>query len=191
MKKIFIIVCFIFLSASAAYAVEAAETGYAIGVEDILDINILQPEQLAGQYAVAPDGSISFPYVGNVQVKGLTLAGAQDLLHKKLSDGYMKYPVVTVSLRESRSRKFFVYGEVIRPGSYPLEDNTTVLKAISIAGGFSKYGSSSNVKVLRPNKDKSGYSANKINMAAVMNGNSVEDMLIQPGDVVVVSEGIF
>ena len=172
-------------------AVEEAQSGYRVGVDDILDINIMQPEQLVTQCPVVADGSISFPYIGNVQVKGMTLAEVQGMLEKKLSEGYMKYPVISVSLRESRSRKFFVYGEVARPGSYPLEDNMTVMKAISLAGGFTKYASSSSVKVLRLYKDKPGYEPIKVNMNAVMNGDSKKDVVIQPGDIVVVSEGIF
>jgi protein involved in polysaccharide export with SLBB domain len=66
-----------------------------------------------------------------------------------IADGYMEYPLVTVYLKEVKSKKYLVSGEVLKPGSYPLEDNTTVLKAISIAGGFSKYGNASRVKVLR------------------------------------------
>lgn len=164
---------------------------YAVGIDDVLDINILQPEKLSTTLIVSPDGSITFPYIGTVQVKGMTLAAIQDEIQKKLADGYMKYPVVSMSLRESRSRKFSVYGEVNRPGNYPIDENCTVLKVISIAGGFTKYGSSSRVKVLRPKKGKAGYDAIKVNINAVMDGNSDEDILIQPGDIIVVSEGMF
>lgn len=204
MKKIFIFFVLVFclvLSVLVAVGIEAqaSETNpadimkaeYRVGVDDILDINIIQPDQLGVQCPVVSDGSISFPYIGSVQVKGMTLAEIQHLLEEGLSDGYMKYPVVAVSLRESRSRKFFVYGEIIRPGSYMMEDNMTVLKSISLAGGFTKYASSSSVKVLRPFKDRPGYESIKVNMNAVMNGDSKKDVVIQSGDVVVVSEGIF
>lgn len=164
---------------------------YKVGVDDVLVINILEPEKLITEVIVSIDGLISFPYIGNVTVKDLSLSQIQDLIQQKLSEGYMKYPVVSVALKESRSRKFFVYGEVIRPGPYPVEENTTVLKAISLAGGFTKYGSSSRVKLLRPRKDGSGYETIKINMGSAMSGNSNADATIQPGDIMVVSEGIF
>ena len=67
----------------------------------------------------------------------------------------------------------------------------TVLKAISIAGGFTKFGSASRVKVLRPRENKPGYETIKINMKDVMDGNSEADLSIQSGDMVVVSEGMF
>jgi len=164
---------------------------YQVGIDDILTISVLQPDKLSTKVTVSPDGSITFPYIGQIIVKGLTLTKIQKKIEKRLSDGYMKYPVVSVYLDQSRSRKFFVYGEVIKPGSYYLEENTTILKAISIAGGFTKFGSSSRVKLLRIKKDKSGYDKVQINIKAIMDGNSKADVLIEPGDIVVVSEGVF
>lgn len=164
---------------------------YMVGIDDVIEIVILQPEKLAVTATVSPDGNITFPYIGSVQVKGQTLGGIQNEIQARLADGYMKYPVVVVTLKESRSKKFFVYGEVIKPGTYFLEENTTVLKAITMAGGFTKYGSSSRVKVLRPKKNAPGYEAIKVNMNAVMNGASTDDVVLEPNDIIVVSEGIF
>jgi len=174
-----------------AKAFEATKVEYTVGVDDILDINVLQPEKFITTVTVSPDGSITFPYIGNVQVKGMTLSSIQDEIQTRLGNGYMKYPVVSLSLRETRSKKFFVYGEVVKPGTYLLDDRTTILKAISMAGGFSKFGSSSRVKVLREKKDKPGYDTMKVNMSAVMQGSSTDDITITPGDIVVISEGVF
>jgi polysaccharide export outer membrane protein len=164
---------------------------YRVGVDDVMDIGILQPEQFLTTVTVTPDGYITFPYVGTLSVKGLTLAQVQELIVEKLSDGYMRYPVITVALKESRSRKFFVYGEVSKPGGYPMESQMTVLRAISTAGGFTKFGNTSRVKVLRPNVGAPGYEGINVNIKAVMSGNSTEDLLLAPGDMVVVSEGMF
>ena len=178
------------LNAQAAASQAATGTEYVIGTDDILDISILQPEKLFVTVTVAPDGSISFPYIGSVKAKDLTLSGLQQQVQEQLANGYMKYPVVSVSLREARSRKFFVYGEVMRPGTFPLESNATVLRAITMAGGFTKFGSS-HVKVLRPRKDKPGYDTVKVNIKAIMDGADKEDMVLQPEDIVVVSQGVF
>ena len=177
--------------ASAAQAPAVSANTYRIGVQDVLDISVLQPDPLATTVSVSPDGSVTFPLIGGVHVKGLTTEEAQHEIERRLADGYMKYPVVSVSLRESRSRKFFVYGEVIRPGAYPMEERATVLKAISIAGGFTKFGSSSRVKILRQQGDQPGYETIPVNIKAVMDGNAQQDVLLQDGDMVVVSEGVF
>lgn len=171
---------------------ETAGTGeYRVGVGDILEISVLQPEQITNLSPVASDGTITFPYIGNVQVKGMLLGDVQNDIQRRLADGYMKYPVVSVTLKESRSRKFYVYGEVARPGTYSLDDNMTALKAISVAGGITKFGSTSRVKILRPYKDKAGYESIKVNMGAAMKGSADSDVSIQPEDIVVVSEGLF
>ncbi len=164
---------------------------YKIGIDDVLDIEIIQPEQRSTTVVVAPDGTISVPYVGNVKVVHMSLSEAEALITSKLADGYLKYPIVSIALKENRSKKFFVYGEVMKPGTYILDENTTVLEAISLAGGFTKYGSTSRVKILRPKKVSADYETIKINLDAVMNGNSKADIILKPGDTVVVSEGIF
>ena len=171
--------------------VAESETPYTVGVDDLLEISVLQPDELLRVVNVAPDGTVTFPYIGTVKVKGLTIAEIQQKVQNALADGYMKYPVVVVSLQESRSRRFFVYGEVMKPGTYAIAENTTVLRAISVAGGFSKFGSSSRVKVLRPKEEGAGYETVKIDIKKVMNGSSEDDILLKAGDMVVVSEGVF
>ena len=202
-KQIVINFCLIFaligaityLSEHSAVAIEKDEkivkTEYLVGVDDILDIIVLKPEEIANTVTVAPDGTISFPYIGNIKVSDMSLTAIQENIQNLLSDGFMKYPVLTVTLRESRSKKFFVYGEVMRPGSYPMEENTTVLRAISISGGFNKFGSSSRVKVLRPRTKGTGYNTVKVDIKKVMDGDNSADVVLKSGDIVVVSEGIF
>ena len=186
-------------STSAAETVPIAETAvptaaqpsdYKVGVNDVLDINVLQPEPMALTVTVSPDGSITFPYIGKVVVNDKTPAEIQDEIQKRLADDYLKYPVVSVALKVSQSKKFYVYGEVLKPGTYLLEDNMTVLKAISTAGGFTKYGSSSRVKVLRPKAKGAGYDMIKVNMKLIMNGLA-QDTILEPGDIVQVEEGVF
>lgn len=164
---------------------------YTIGVGDILNVNIIQPDPMELTVTVSPGGDISVPYIGSVYVKGRTIAATQKLIEQKLANGYLKYPVVTVSLVESRSRSFTISGEINRPGNYAILENTTVLKAISIAGGFTRFGSSSRVKILRPRKDRPGYMSIKVDLKAVLDGDASADVVIEPGDIIVVSEGVF
>jgi polysaccharide biosynthesis/export protein len=192
-KQIYILIgslisCFILGSANSGYA---NLPKYTVGVDDVLKINILQPEQFETEVTVSPDGSITFPYIDMLFVKGMSLPEIQSQIREKLADGYMNYPVVLVSLKESRSRKFFVYGEVIKPGSYSIQNNTTILQAISMAGGFTKFGASGRIKVLRPKDETEGYSTIKINFNALIKGEPEADIIIKPGDMVVVSAGVF
>lgn len=171
--------------------VTPGDTTYLVGVDDILEINVIRPEALHMTVTVSPDGTFTVPYIGQVVARDKTLPQLQDEVTARLTEGYMKYPVVNVVLKESRSRRFFVYGEVVRPGAYAIDQNTTVMRAISLAGGFTKFGSSSRVKVLRVKKDGTGYEPLKINIKDVMNGNPNGDIALHTGDIVVVSEGVF
>lgn len=164
---------------------------YTIGVGDILNVNIIQPDPMQLTVTVSPGGDISVPYIGSVNVKGLTISAAQKIIQQKLAKGYLKYPVVTVSLVESHSRNYTISGEVNNPGNYALVENTTVLRAISIAGGFTRFGSSSRVKILRSRKDRPGYITIKVDLKAVLDGDASADIVIETGDIIVVSEGVF
>jgi len=183
--------CVMILCFSLILCAQEKVIEYTVGADDILEITVSRPEEIQTVVTVAPDGAISFPYIGVVNVDGKTLAEIQTLIIEKLEDGFMKYPVVTVSLQQSLSRKFFVYGEVMKPGNYLIDERTTALKAISIAGGFTKFGSSSKVKVLRENDEGIGYETIKVNIKKVMDGETNKDILLEPGDIVVVSEGVF
>ncbi|MCK5215544.1 MAG: sugar transporter, partial [Candidatus Omnitrophica bacterium] len=66
-----------------------------------------------------------------------------------------------------------------------------VLRAISMAGGFTKFGSSSKVRILRPRGDQPGYNNIRIKIKRVMVGDPEADMLLKSGDIIVISEGIF
>src|SRR5512143_1954168 len=96
---------------------------YSVGIGDVLDIEVLQPDKLSSEVTVAPDGTIAFAYIGSVPVAGKGLTEIQRDIQERLSDGYMRYPVVTVSLKSSESKKFFVYGEVTHPGPFLIEEN--------------------------------------------------------------------
>lgn len=182
----------LFLILSFFISVSTVEAGkYTVGVGDIIEISILKPEQTTTRVTVSPGGEISVPYLGSIKVQGRTINEIQRTIQYRLAHGYLKYPVITVSLIESRSRNFTISGEIVNPGTYPLRDNTTVLKAISIAGGFTRFGSSSKVKILRPRKDKPGYIKIKVNLKAIMDGDAEADIEIQPGDIIVISEGFF
>jgi polysaccharide export outer membrane protein len=190
MKKFFTLFMIFWLCTVTPLAQESAPI-YKVGVGDILNISVIQPQEISVTVTVAPDGTINYPYIGLVHVQGLNLAETQEIIQKKLAEGYMHFPVVSVILQESRSRRYFVYGEVQKPGTYPLDDKTTVLKAISVAGGLTKFGSTSRVQVLRENETEPGYKYLKVNIKALMEGAAQEDLLIQPGDIIVISESGF
>jgi polysaccharide export outer membrane protein len=126
------------LSGIAAIALVARPVlakDYVIGVADVIAVSVLDNRDLDAVATVNPGGKIALPLVGEVQAAGRTAAE----LTQHLTDEYAKKvrsPVVTVSLREVNSYRFYFVGKVARPGMYTARSEVTLLQAISMAGGI-------------------------------------------------------
>lgn len=120
--------------ATTAAPATSATKEYVIGVADVVAVSVLDNRDLDSVATVNPGGKIALPLVGEVQAAGLTAAE----LTQRLTDEYAKKvrsPVVTVSLREVNSYRFYFVGKVAKPGMYTSRSEVTLLQAISIAGG--------------------------------------------------------
>ena len=157
---------------------------YKVGVDDVLDISVIKPEKIESTAVIAPDGTVTFPYIGNVHVEGLSLPAIQDEIQRRLANGYMEYPLVSVSLKATRSKKFTIYGQVVRPNAYPVQEGMTILRAITEAGGFIVPGSTGKVKLLRPQGPGREAEVVESDINAILNGAVQETVL--PGDTVIV-----
>ena len=168
-----------------SYADESKEQ-YTVGVDDVLTITVSGHDDLRTTATVSSDGSISFPYLGTITVRGMNLSEIEKEITKRLASGYIKYPVVSVTLSTSKSLKFFVYGEVKSTGRYLLEADMTVLKAISTAGGITPDGLYGNVKLRRKQKGKEEYKEIDIALGSKKEGKASADMPIQAEDIVTI-----
>lgn len=158
---------------------------YVIGPQDLLAINVWHEPELSQSVPVRPDGKISLPLIGDLEVSGLTPRALEGRLAKEL-DAYIHKPQVTVIVREVNSRKFYMIGEVERPGAYPLTPNMTVLDALATAGGFRDFAKVKQIYLLRLRPDGS---RNRIHFdfkAAVSGRTLYRDIEIQVGDTIVV-----
>ncbi|MGQ0644195.1 MAG: polysaccharide biosynthesis/export family protein [Elusimicrobiota bacterium] len=177
--------------ASILAGVAEASGEYKVQTGDVLNIRVMRHEDLSGPHAVAPDGTISFPFLGRVAVTGLTLPEVAGRVERGLSGKYVRYPSVTASLEKSSGKKFYIYGEVGAPGQYLLPDEPlTVLRALALAGGLSKGGSESKVKILRAKDGGQAYEDIRVHVGKIISGEE-PDRVIQAGDVVTVRQGWF
>lgn len=126
----------------------AAEGSYLLNPGDVVRVSVWREEELNRQAVIQPDGSLSFPLVGQVMAAGRTPAEVQEDIKRRV-DRYIPDAVVTVELVEARGNKVFVIGEVNRPGEYQLAQPITVVQAISLAGGFTPFARRSKVRILR------------------------------------------
>jgi polysaccharide export outer membrane protein len=158
---------------------------YVIGPEDVLAINVWHETELSRSVPVRLDGKISLPLVGDLKASGLTPRELEAELAKGL-DAYIHKPQVTVIVQEVNSHKFYVLGEVQRPGSYPLSPKMTLLSALAIAGGFRDFAKVNQIYLLRPSPDGTRSHIRFDYKAAVKGSNSYRDLELKAGDTVVV-----
>jgi polysaccharide export outer membrane protein len=128
---------------------------FPLGPEDVIEVNVWRNQDLSRIVVVRPDGMISLPLIGDVQASGLTAAQLSDRIAKRLNE-FKENPTVSVSVKEVNSYFVYVVGEVGKPGKYPLKSYTSVLQAVSLAGGFNPYASKNSMVVLRTVKTPSG-----------------------------------
>ena len=164
----------------------SAESGdYVIGADDVLAVNVWKEEEISREVPVRPDGKVSLPLIGDVQASGLTPQQLQQSIRSRLAT-YLVNPTVTVMVREARSHRFNVVGEVEHPGSYMLAQPLTVLDALAMAGGFRDFARTSNIYVLRLHSDGT-HERLGFNYKQVISGRDLaQNIALQPGDTVVV-----
>ncbi|QUD88327.1 polysaccharide biosynthesis/export family protein [Phenylobacterium montanum] len=109
-------------------------TAYRLGVADRLRITVFNEPDLTGEFVVNANGSIAFPLVGQVKAVGRTKEQVGAELTRKLADGYLRQPQVSIDV--VGFRPFYIMGEVNKPGEYPYEPGLTVLDAVAAAQGF-------------------------------------------------------
>jgi polysaccharide biosynthesis/export protein len=153
---------------------------YKIGPSDILSIRVWNEEKFSGPVAVHQDGKITLPLVGDVDAGGLTPIEVQDTVAKALTK-YVVKPLVTVTVQEVGSKKYYLDGQVNHPGEFPLAIPTTILEAISRAGGLQEFANTKKIYILRGDKRL------PFNYKDVLRGKHMEQNIrVEPGDHIVV-----
>ena len=178
-----LIVCLALCSISRAdepVAVTNTLPEYRIGIDDVLDIAVWNVAELQKTVPVRPDGKISLPLVNDVVAAGLTPMELRDLLMRKIAT-YVQNPDVSVVVREIRSLKVSVIGQVRTPGRYDIKGPATVFDALALAGGFTEFAARRKITIIRQSQRlRFDYDA------AIANGSVNNNLFVKPGDIVVV-----
>lgn len=153
-------------------------SSYRLGSGDLITIRVLGEEDLKREKVRLSDaGTLSFPVLGEIRVKGMTVGGLEELITKGLKGRYLLDPQVTVTIEEYRN--FFVNGEVEKPGGYPFSPGLTVRKAISIAGGFKERAARDKMSIIRD--DDPSQTPKRVDLNAP----------VLPGDILTVEASFF
>ena len=175
------VILFLPLVASAqAPPPQPADRDYVIGPEDVLDIQVWGNKDLNQTVFVRPDGRTSLPLVGEIGVAGKTVQQLQDHLGA-VYEKTVKGAVVTVIVKEIRSRPVYFIGGFGKPGLMQLTRDLTLLQAISIVGGVVPNADAEKGFLLRGDK-RIPIDFNRL----VQRGDLTQNPKLEPGDSIVV-----
>ena len=167
-----------------ATAQQVAGLEYRIGPEDVLHISVWKEDDLDRKVLVRPDGGVSFPLVGDIQVSGRTPLEVQDEIRSRLAR-YVPDAEVTVAVDKISGYTIFVLGEVNKPGQFTLGRYVDVVQALTLAGGTTPYASERNMRILRRKDGREetyGFDFRDIKRGR----NLKQNIILQSGDVVVI-----
>lgn len=159
---------------------------YIIGAEDVLEISVWKNAELSKVVTVRPDGKISMPLIGDVQAAGLTPNQLRDKIVGRLKE-YQETAVASVIVQGVNSYRIFIVGEIRAPGTYVLKTRTSVLQAISLAGGFTQFASKNKIVLIRKKSD--GVGEEKIHIRfndLVYDVSSDKNLILKAGDTIFV-----
>jgi polysaccharide export outer membrane protein len=162
--------------------------GSTLGPGDVFEVRVFQEPDLSGVYRVGSDGTIYFPLCGTIGVAGLQSSDVGEELEHCLEAGYLKRPQVSIYVKEYNSKKVFVFGEVARPGTFPYEDNMTIVQVITLAGGFTAHADKNNASVARLVKGQE--QRFKVPVVDIGQGRT-PNFDVRPGDIVFIPESLF
>ncbi|MFV3406573.1 MULTISPECIES: polysaccharide biosynthesis/export family protein [Pseudomonas] len=148
LRSMFALLCVLMLCSTA----QAGDTNspYLLSPGDKLLISVWQEDTLRQETTVLPDGSITFPLAGRLDVSGLDVTAAA----KKVAAGlkpYLADPNVSVVVTGTAGNLVYVQGKVLKPGPVPMTGPTAVLQALSMSGGLDKFADESGIKIIRTN----------------------------------------
>lgn len=164
---------------------ENSEDAYLINRGDVLSISVWREEGLqVDEVLVRPDGYVSFPLVGDLQVAGKSVPEVRQSITERLTK-YIPEPVVNITIKQLSGNLVYVIGKVARPGVYPMGSRVDVVQALSMAGGMSTYAAANKVRILRRNG--TNQTAIPFAYGDIEKGEDLEqNIVLQAGDVVVV-----
>ena len=162
-----------------------AIASYTIGAGDVLRIvTWKEPDFTLDAVLVRTDGKISFPLLNDVQAAGLTPMMLKDVLETGLKS-YVADPVITVTVTNAGSQKFYILGEVTRTGEYPIVKDLSVLQAFALAGGFTEWASKDEILLIR--REGGQKKVYKIDYKDMAKGKNLDqDLLIRADDTIIV-----
>ena len=168
---------------------------YVIGPLDELTVSVWRnPELSAEKIQVRPDGRITTPLVSDMPAVGKTPAMLSEDIRLQLSQ-YIEEPLVSVIVTNfagTFSQQVRVIGATEKPASIPFRANMTVLDAMIAVGGLSEFAAGNKAKLIRFDKQVGRQATYRLRLGDLLKkGESQANVMLQPGDVIIIPESMF
>lgn len=167
---------------------------YVIGPLDELTIHVWRNPELGAKVQVRPDGRITTPLVADMPAVGKTPAMLSEDIRLQLSE-YINDPLVSVIVNEfagTFSQQVRIVGATEKPASLPYRANMTILDAMIAVGGLSEFAAGNRAKLVRFDKASGKQREYAVRLGDLLKkGDSQANVMLQPGDVVIIPESMF
>jgi polysaccharide export outer membrane protein len=162
-----------------------AQDDYIVGERDVLSIQVMGEQDMTATVTVSANGTITYWYLGEIPINGLSVQQVKQKIHDLLANGYLINPVVGVKVAEYRSKEVQIQGAVNKPGTYSLDTNSiTLMKLVALAGGVDSNRIGSYAFIVRGSADKLNATIREKDVAAMENRVTVDlNKLLNQGDV--------
>ena len=177
LKEFLLLVLTIAFSTVLSAAEPMSLSRYELGSGDKINISVYGEEDMDKQLILSDAGTVSYPFLGEFRAKGMTVGQLEQMITKRLKEGFFIDPRVSVGIVEYR--KFYVSGEVKAPGGFQFEPGLTLEKAVALAGGFTQRASKRGILVTREENGRPKERELSLNESVL------------PGDIIVVNESFF
>jgi polysaccharide export outer membrane protein len=182
---------------------QAPTMEHTLGPGDVLRVSVYDNPDLSQEVTIEADGAFSYSLIGRVQAAGLPVRQLESLLAQRFADGYLVSPQIAVTVTQHKSQQVYVMGAVKTPGPRALQRQTTLLEALSAAGGptpeagfevilthaADKQALSSGTSAV--SAAANGQPAMRVSLEQLMAGGVSQPIILQDGDVIYVPEGAF
>lgn len=159
-----------------------------LDVGDVFDVRIFGENDLSGRYRVGGEGAIEFPLIGALKVAGLAPAEVGALIARRLRDGILRSPQVSIFVVEQVSKKVHILGQVAKPGTFAYAPGMNIVEAITQAGGFTPLAAKNSATVTRA---EAGRQVIYRVRAGDISDGTAANFFLRPGDIVSVPERFF
>ena len=171
---------------------------YTLGPGDVLRITIYGQGDLPPEVVLSSDGSFTYPFIGPVQAAGLTVPQLTAAMARRLAEGYLVDPQLTIAVTQYSSQQVYVLGAVKAPGVQTLKRHTTLLELLAAAGGPTPEAGAEVIlaraqaqEARSPDQSTRRTEALRVNLEQLLAGEVPQRLEIAPGDTVYIPKGAF